>query len=842
MKNPRSYSFFSRPGISLALAATVAGWFCVSAVPASAQPRPANPFQPPLAKVNYAPDRDFDLKHLQVILNIDYPNRKFRGTSVNTLAPLRPEGLTKIRLHCGRNLDVLQVTVDGKKADFTRDGEFFVITAPEKIAQGKDTRVSITYIGGEPQPGGVFGDGFHWIKPDPKDPYHVGFWTQGETNHNSEWAPTWDYPNDFATSETVTTVPIDWSVIGNGVKVSDKEDKKAGTRTVHWKMNQPHATYLVALVGGPFDIKEAKWEGKPLLYVVPKGKGHLIDDSFGDTPDMLSFFSRITGVKYPWDKYAQNAMYEYGGGMENVSSTTVGAGNLTDKRSGFRNMSSLNAHELAHQWFGDLVTCKHWGDIWLNESFATFFDALYQEYSRGPHAYERDIDGNMRAYFAESRRYQRPLSTRLYRNPDSMFDSHSYPKGSVVLHTLRRQLGDKVFFAGIKRYLDTNRHQPVETPNLIQAMTEESGINLQPFFDQWVYKPGHPVLEYAWSYDDAKSEVSLTVKQTQDTSGGTPVYTIPTRVGLIKDGKVLYEPVTLSEAEQTITIKAVKPDALLLDPYHDFLREVPKVAWGRSELLPIVQYAPSGLDRTLAMRNLLASNPTDAEIQAVAAVLRRDTDRFPAISTILPLANLKREELRPLWREMLNHLSFDRQAEAVAALMMLSPTAEDTRIVRELVNDRAPYAVVVSALQALVQWDPAGNMPTFRKAAEMESEGDVIRTAAYLSLARANPSEGIPLLLAATDTKNPSSRRLAAVRALREVSGEDPRIDQAIKTLVTDSDWIIALAAADVAGRRKITDLKPVLEKMRETPPVGAPSWFGSAINSYLRQMEQEEN
>jgi len=516
-----------------------------------------NPFQPPRATIHYAPYRDYDLKHVAVTLNVDYAKGMIEGTAVNTLAPLRADGLRKIRLNCGSKregsggradsytLEVLSCAVDGRTAPFTfeethddgRTIRFIIITAPEIIPQNKDVKVMVTYTCGKTQGGGFGGGGgWHWIKQqqdDKDDPAHVGFWTQGETGYNSDWVPTWDYPNDFTTSETTTTVPSDWTVIGNGVKTMDSVDKTKGTRTVHWEMKQPHATYLLSLCGGPFDVKEAKWEGVQLLYVVPKGKGDLIDASFGDTPDMLSFYSKITGVKYAWPKYAQDAMYDFGGGMENVSATTLGAGSLTDTRAGFRAMASLNAHELAHQWFGDLVTCRDWGTIWLNESFADFFQALYYEHSRGKNAYDFEIESDMQSYFAEARRYQRPIVTTLYPTADAMFDSHTYPKGASVLHTLRRALGDDAFFRGLNLYLTRNRHTPVVTPDLIKALTDASGINVQPFFDQWIYKPGHPVLNYRWTYDDAKGELALSVQQTQDTKDGTPVYDIPTSVGVI---------------------------------------------------------------------------------------------------------------------------------------------------------------------------------------------------------------------------------------------------------------------------------------------------------------------
>ena len=530
---------------------------------------PANPFLPPSAKITYAPDRDYDLKHLKVVLSVDYDKKTFSGTSYNTLAPLRQDGLTKVKLNAGDGLTITGAQVGDVTASFAREGKYLVVTLPKAVAQNQDVTVAVSYTGGKAR-GGTFGDGggFHWIEPNknPDEPNRVGFWTQGETGFNSQWAPTWDYPNDFCTTETITTVPADWSVVGNGVKTSDKVSDDKKTRTVRWEMKQPHATYLLSLCAGPFDIKTSNWEGVQLLYVVPKGKGDLIDASFGDTPDMLSYFSKMFGVKYAWPKYAEDAMYDFGGGMENVSATTLDYGALTDGRSGFRSMASLNSHELGHQWFGDLVTCKDWGTIWLNESFATFCQTTYFEHSRGKYAYDREIEGNMRDYFREAQRYKRPIVTNLYPNPDAMFDRHTYPKGGAVLHTLRRALGDDAFYRGIKLYLTRNRHNPVTTPDLIAALTEASGTNVQPLFDQWVYKPGHPVLEYAWTYDDAKGELTVTTKQTQDTKDGTPIYDIAAKVGVLTGGTMTALPVRLTGTENSFTLKTAKPEAVILDP------------------------------------------------------------------------------------------------------------------------------------------------------------------------------------------------------------------------------------------------------------------------------------
>jgi len=718
--------------LSLLISATAAA--AVALTPGRAEAQQPNPFQPPQARVQYAPDRDYDLKHLKVRLRVDYGKRAIEGVAANTLAPLRGP-LREVRLHCGKELAVTGCAVNGVKADHTRDGEFLVVLVPGvPIPRGRDAVVTVTYTGGKGQ-GGSFGagGGFHWIGSSPTyDKSREGFWTQGETGYNRTWVPTWDYPNDFATTESITTVPAHWSVVGNGVPVSDTLDKGGKTRTVHWRMTQPHATYLLSLVGGPLDIKKSVWRDVPLWYVVPKGRASLIEPSFSDTPQMLEFFSQATGVKYPWPKYAQNAMHEFGGGMENVSSTTLGANALTDARQGYRNMSGLNAHELAHQWFGDLVSCRDWGNTWLNESFATYFQNLYFEHHQGKNAYDRGIDGAMAGYLREARRYKRPLATNLYANPDRMFDSHAYPKGATVLHTLRRQIGDAAFFGGIRRYLEKNRHQPVETEDLCRAITEASGINVEPFFDQWVYKPGHPVLDYSWTWDEAKK-------------------------------------------------------------------------------------------------------------QAVAAAVREDSGRFPALATINPLAELKREDLRPLWRSLLAHPDFGRREEAVRALALLPKTAEDVALLRAQVNQTAPYGVIQRSLETLAAWDGPGNIDVLEKAARMPSRFEVVRATAFSLLLKADPARAASALAAAAAPSQPGEVRDLALGRMGDLPAEEPKSRAALGAALREREPSLALTAARSVRRRKDKVLLPELRTLEKSfAAEEASARFKTEVGSIIADLEKE--
>lgn len=691
-----------------------------------------NPFAAPAARYQYAPDRTCDLLNVDIKLDVDDAKRMLVGHVVNTMAPLR-DGVKEVVLDAGKELQIVKVAVDGKPVQTNRvDTKLHIPIA--SIAKGKPIQIAIDYRSenSRAQPFGGEG-GWHWIGSRNNDPNRVGFWTQGETGYNSRWAPTWDYPNDFATSQTTTTVRADWDVVGNGVLVSNTLSTDKKRRTYVWKMSQPHATYLLTLCGGPFDIKKDKWQDVDLWYVVPRGQGKYIDDSFGDTKDMLTFYSNVLGVKYAWPKYAQNAMYDFGGGMENVSATTLGEGSLTETREGFRNMAGLNAHELAHQWFGDLVTCRDWGDTWLNEGFATFMEAAFMEHSRGKNVYEREIDGNMR-YFGGG--YKRPISTKFYANPDVMFDNHSYPKAGAVIHTLRRYVGEKAFWGGLNLYLRRWRHTPVESGQLRRAMSDASGINCDAFWSQWIDKPGHPVLDYTWAAEGGG--IKLTVKQVQDTSDGTPIYDIPAKVALIaSNGTISYRPIRISKADETFNFTgAGGVAAVLLDPGHDFLREIKELHWSAAELPLILQFAPNCNDRQEAMNRLLRGEPSMGTLTLIADQIRKDKSAFPVFSSVALLGNQAKSEFRSLWIEQLSHPNFDRRAEAVTALGKLPQDSATTQKLRALVNDKEPIRVVVNSINALAAWDAKGNAEVFQKAVKIQDRRNQIRNAAQRALNR----------------------------------------------------------------------------------------------------------
>lgn len=788
--------------------------------PAIAQNR-SNPFLPPIAKLQHAPTLDYRVRHIKLIFNVHAEDNSADGVVTHYLAAIR-SGTKKIVMDAGDNLKIKQCLLNGQAVTFTHEKDKLTVNAPVALVPDKEATLQITYqlpnqrvSAGSPNGAA----GIHWIRTNPDQPERrPGFWTQGETSGNRYWLPLYDYPNQFSTSETFVTVPDNWLAIGNGIEGKTVSDPVKKTKTYQWTMKQPHAPYLLSLAGGELEMKRAKWRDVPLYYVVPKGKAELIDSSFDDTPDMLEFFSTKLGVKYPWPKYAQNAMWDFGGGMENVSATTLGAGSLTDRRSGFYNMSGLNSHELAHQWFGDLVTCKHWGDVWLNESFATFMETYYHEHSKGVEQYQLEVNGNTNSYLNEARRYKRPISTHYYPAPDRMFDSHTYPKGGVILHSLRRQLGDEGFLKGLNRYLTKFRHKPVETQDLVNSFVEATGVNVQPFFDQWIYKPGHLEMDATWKYDEDAKAVVVTIKQTQDTSDGTPIYDTPLTIALVRNGSGVERfPVQLNQKTQEFRIPAsVRPETLLVDPDQDLLRVV-TINRASNEYAAILRYAPNVNDRSQALSKILSQNNgslSEATITLLTEVAKSDPSVTVGTQALNALGGLKRESLRPLFQQEAQSPKWERRASAVRALGQLSLTEKDVALLKPLAKSQTEYyAIVEAALQALFKHDIAGSLDAIRAQIASKTPNNRLANRA-IGIIEENESALVTAVLTETVANKALNRRVRqrAVRALVSNKGAEDLVAPILIGLLKTEKAEFQRDVIEVIQERKFKSAIPALK------------------------------
>jgi len=376
----------------------------------------------------------------------------------------------------------------------------------------------------------------------------------------------------------IATVPERMTVLSNGRLVKKTRNRSRKTVTWHWKQAIPHVSYLVTLVAGEYEAIRYRWRKVPMTVYAPPGQAADAKRACGKTPRMMAFFSRVTGEPYPYEKYDQVFVQDFiFGGMENTTATTLTDTALLDRRCFLDNsMDSLVAHELAHQWFGDLLTCRDWSHAWLNEGFATYFDALFKEHDLGRDEYLQNILNLRDIYLAEDGgHYRRSIVCKTYRDPVELFDRHLYEKGALTLHMLRNLLGDDLWWRSLRRYVRTHRTGSVETVDLRRAIEAETGRNLEYFFDQWVFRAGHPELKATFAWDEKRKVATVSVKQTQSPDDDTPVFRMPLTVSFAMGGRG-EDPelnVTLSGREHSFEKKLPKrPRFVRFDPGYRILK------------------------------------------------------------------------------------------------------------------------------------------------------------------------------------------------------------------------------------------------------------------------------
>jgi aminopeptidase N len=355
-------------------------------------------------------------------------------------------------------------------------------------------------------------------------------WPEGARH----WFPSYDHPNDRATQEVLATVREDYKVLSNGKLVGVTDGPEPGTKTWHWSQEQTHPTYLFVLVAGPYVVIEDSLGDLPINYWVYEGDKDNAMRSFWKTPKIIEFFNEEFGYEYPWAKYDQITVHGHGGGMESTTATVLGRGTIHDERAEQDFPShSLVAHEAAHMWWGNLVTYRAWKETWVSESFATYSEYLFSKHDLGEDEGAFNLLMKKQSYLREAHnRYMRPVVFDQWRYPNDNFDSHTYPKGAVILNMLRWIMGDDNFRHALSHFLHEHAFQPVDTYDFIKAVKEATGQNIEWFIEQWILRPGHPVFEVSYDWDAGRKKLTLTIRQTQDTSGDIPIYTTPVSIGV----------------------------------------------------------------------------------------------------------------------------------------------------------------------------------------------------------------------------------------------------------------------------------------------------------------------
>ncbi len=478
--------------------------------------------------VQYAPDRPADVKHVKLVITLDFEQETVRGTVSTTFSTLYEEIKTisfdAIDLHIERVM--LHSRTAGRQAQprelaYSADGKKLVVTLDHPYHYGEEFTVAVEYHA-KPR------TGLHFIKPAAEDPTRpLQAWTFGQPRYHSYWFPCHDAPNDRATSEIIVTVPAHFLTISNGNLLGVSNN--GATKTHHWRHDVPHAAYLISLVVGEFAVIEDSYNGIPVNYYVRPDRQDDAHFYLGKTPEMMRFFSEYTGIEYPYGKYAQTVVELYTGAMEHTTATTHSFMLLLDERAALDfDYVPVVAHELAHQWFGDLVTCRDWPNGWLNEGFATYFEELWSRHDLGDDYFKQSMLDLKHGYLSEDNHYRRPIVYHVYHSDGfELFDGHMYNKGAWVLHMLRHQLGEIGFRRAIKTYLERYREREVITADLERTLEEVTGHSLAQFFQQWVYQGGYPAFEVNYSWDGEHSMARLKIKQTQQVDELTPCFVTP---------------------------------------------------------------------------------------------------------------------------------------------------------------------------------------------------------------------------------------------------------------------------------------------------------------------------
>ena len=747
-------------------------------------------------------DRPFRITHLKLSAKLSLAKKSIEGVATLDVERASPTA-TELPLDAIA-FDLHKVHVDGVPVDYTYDGK--VLSVP--LGKKKVAKVTVGYTA-------VPRKGLYFLEPDAEvktRPRQV--WSQCQEEDARHFIPCHDAPNQKMTTEMSIAVPAGFYVLSNGALISRKPEKGGLTR-FHWKMNEPHASYLLTLVAGEFSEVEDMAGDVPLSYLVPRGREEDARRTFGSTKEMIARFSALTGQPYPWNRYAQVVVSDFiFGGMENTTATTLYEHVLLDKRAALDITSEdLIAHELAHQWFGDFLTCRDWAEGWLNEGFATYFEHLWREHKDGLDAYEYGLLTDLDAYLGEAAgRYKRPIVCRDYDAPLDLFDRHLYEKGCLVLHVLRMELGDETFFAGIRRYVATHAKGIVETRDLRAAFEAVSGRSLGAMFNELVYTAGHPELAVDVSWSDGV--LSVSARQTQEAKDGViAAFHVPIELHIVDHQKKLHErKIVLDARAGTFALPCPKrPEFVLVDPRMRVLGDVTVTVpedMARAQLA----HAPTARGRWRAAQSLAKRNDL-LSIRALGQALNREKDAWMVRSEAAhALGTIRSPESEALLVPALSAKHPKVRRAVVAALGVLKAKAAAKALARLAKSDPS-YLVCAEAARALGRTRDPIAKETLLAVLDQPSWADVVGAAAADALGALRTDDVIPELLTRIKYGQPTRVRRAALWALAQLTTES-RVREAIEELLTDRDPYLRidvtralLEIGDVRSRRKLADV-----------------------------------
>lgn len=782
-------------------------------------------FALPGARPHYGPDKIVAVEHIDLHVTPDFENESLDGVCTLTVRAF-DEPVSRLTLDAV-DLEVFRVEPAGKFQ--ARDGKLEIELATP-IAPGERAAVAVTYRAAKPRAGLFF------IKPTPEHPEKVvHVWTQSQDQYARYWFPCFDYPTEKQRTTTTIVVPKGMFALGNGELVERRDEDD---RTVfRYRQDVPHSTYLMTMVAGPFvEVAQGKAgrNGVPVFYYVLPGREADGERAFGKTPQMIERFEERLGVPYPYARYSQIAVSDFiFGGMENTSATTQTDRTLHDQAAHLDFSSdALVSHELAHQWFGDLLTCRDWAQAWLNEGFATYMEAVWREADLGSDEYLYDIFECLTAYLREdAHRYRRAIVCNVYRDPIEIFDRHLYQKGAAVLHMLRGELGEGRFWRAIERYVRDNSQRSVETIDLIRAIEAATGRNMRRFFNQWVYREGHPQLQISVAWDAARRVATLTIDQNQTIDADHPAYAFDVEIGFAPGAGDLpaqpaHDPVSgerrvrasVERRHETIAVPLdFEPKLVRFDPGSFLLADV-RYRLGAELAAATLRADPDVIARIHAARELAKDGGRIAR-EAIAAAFAQEPFWGVLVETAFAVGATRAPWARAMLVSALSHRHPKVVRAAAGALGHFREPEVATALIETAAN-HASYFVRAAALVALGKTRDARAFDVLTAALKGKTWNGTVEAGAALGLGELADARAMAPIVDATRVERGEGLRRAAVTALGRIGAlveeERARVVDELEERFGDPSFMVALDAIVAAETLSDVRLLPGLDRLAQ--------------------------
>ena len=749
--------------------------------------------------VHHAPDKKFHMIHLSLNLHFNISKEEIIGSATEKIVPLGTEYKT-IHLDA-MDMTIKKVTLGKKILTYNYDGKILSVNLDKPYDFTDTLTFTVDYITVPPRRGIFF------IMPDSAYPNVTPqLWSQSESEDARYWYPCHDYPDDYSTSSITATVPAGWVVVSNGLLKKVETNKNERTETFFWVEDKPHVVYLNSIVVGKFKILKTRWDNVPIEYYVSPQYVEDAKSNFSHTPDILKYFSNVTGYHYPWQKLSLSGVSQFtAGGMENVSAITLTDETFHDKNAHPEETTTdLVSHETAHQWFGDLLTCRTWANVWLNEGFATYFEALYGEHAFGKDHFIYEMYKDHQLVLNAEKHGRMPTVDDRYNTADDAFGVNVYERGASILHMLKTILGDRLFFKAIRQYVYKNQFHNVDTHDFEIAVQNATGRNLYWFYNEWLYQGGHPIFKVKYNYDENTHKLYMNVAQTQKIDSLTPVYKMPVDIFIVTKSQKITEQILVDSVTNSYVFDVpAKPLMVNFDEENALLKEI-HFDKNVDELIYQLKNDPNVVGRLWAAEQLGKKKDDKAE-DALVAELKDDGFNEVRAASAEALSNFQNDKAKNALFLAVNDEDADVQISTVKALGKFKED-DVAKKLEEIFNNASVYPIKAVAVSSLASVDSLKALPVIYKALNMDSYRQEIRVAALNALVKIDSNNAYAEAENFAKYGQPETIRLHAIEIMIKLNRDNITTMKLLKKYSEDPYWMARLVA--INGLGKIGDKK----------------------------------